>query len=144
MSLFEGVVQRNDEIEDGEKRAENLIDLGRGEPEVPELGKARGEGLVDLGAEEERVVHDNGGDVVVGEAEIREEGEDGLGLGGGLEAGEDLGGLEGLRRGEVARRDEVVLHGERGRASRRCHGGGGGGGGGESGVGEEASVGERE
>ncbi|KAM3209581.1 hypothetical protein ACQJBY_063959 [Aegilops geniculata] len=25
MSLFEGVVQRNDEIEDGEKRAENLI-----------------------------------------------------------------------------------------------------------------------
>jgi hypothetical protein len=25
MSLFEGVVQRNDEIEDNEKRAENLI-----------------------------------------------------------------------------------------------------------------------
>lgn len=59
-----------------------------------------------------RVLGDEGGDIGAGEAEVGEEGQDGVGVGGGLEVGELGGGLEGLSFGEAAGGDEVVLHGE--------------------------------
>ena len=110
-------------------------DLGRREAEVPELHETRGQSPLDLGAEKLGVVGDGSGDVGVGETEVREEGEHGVGSGGGLEVREHLGGLERLRRGEVACGDEVVLDGEGGSAASRF-----GGGGGESSRGETALV----
>jgi hypothetical protein len=50
-----------------------------------------------VGAGDLRVLGDEGGDVGGGEAETSEEGEDGIGLGGGSEVGDLSGGLKGLQ-----------------------------------------------
>uniref|UniRef100_N1QPV6 Uncharacterized protein n=1 Tax=Aegilops tauschii TaxID=37682 RepID=N1QPV6_AEGTA len=85
--------------------------LGK-EAEAGEPSDDGGQGSLHFGAEELRVLGDEGGDVGAGEAEAGEEGEDGVGIGGGLEVGELGGGLEGLRSGEAAGVDKVVLDGE--------------------------------
>jgi hypothetical protein len=80
-----------------------------------EAGETRGDGgqgFLHFGAEELRVLGDNGSDIGAGEAEVGEEGENGVGLGGGLEVGELRGSLECLGSGEAAGADEVVLHSE--------------------------------
>ena len=47
-----------------------------------------------------------------GDGEAGEEGENGVGVGGGFDLGELTGVLECLDSGEAAGADEVVLHGE--------------------------------
>ena len=59
-----------------------------------------------------RVLGDGGGDVGAGEAEAGEEGEDGVGIGRGLEVGELRGGFDCLGSGEAAGGDEVLLRRE--------------------------------
>uniref|UniRef100_A0A8R7UK62 Uncharacterized protein n=1 Tax=Triticum urartu TaxID=4572 RepID=A0A8R7UK62_TRIUA len=65
-------------------------------------------------AEELRVPGDDRGDIGAGEAEAGEEGDHGVGIGGGLEAGELAGGLGGLCPREAAGGEEVVLRSESG------------------------------
>nr|CAB3467551.1 unnamed protein product [Digitaria exilis] len=104
---------------------------------VAEIKEAGAE-FLRRGAEEQRICRDDGGDAVTGEADAREQGEDGVGAGGGVEAGP----------GEATGGDEVVLEaksvggaGEEASAmvdrggkqvgcaeEREQHGGGGGGG----------------
>lgn len=91
---------------------EEARDVGTRQPEVGELGDAGGEGSPHVGAEDSGVLGDDGGDLGAGEAEVREEGEDRVGVGGVLEVGDPLRRLEGLLSGEAAGGDEVVLDGE--------------------------------
>uniref|UniRef100_N1QSZ3 Uncharacterized protein n=1 Tax=Aegilops tauschii TaxID=37682 RepID=N1QSZ3_AEGTA len=62
----------------------------------------RGQSSLHAGADELRILGDDGRDIGAGEAEVGEEGEDGVGLGRGLEVGELGGGLECLGGGEEA------------------------------------------
>uniref|UniRef100_A0A0E0KLE8 Uncharacterized protein n=1 Tax=Oryza punctata TaxID=4537 RepID=A0A0E0KLE8_ORYPU len=82
--------------EDAAGHRDEARDLGARQAEVAELGDAGGQRLVHPGADEARVVDDHGGDVRAGEAEAGEEGEDGVGVGGGPEVGELPGDLLGL------------------------------------------------
>jgi hypothetical protein len=99
-------------------------DLRARQAEANEPGYDGCQGPLDAGAEELRVAGDEGSDVGAGEAEACEEYEDGVGISGRLEVGELGRGLEGLRSGEAAGVDKVVVDGKS-----RAWGSGGGRGG---------------
>lgn len=100
-------------------------DLGARDAQLTELGDALGQVLLHVGAQQPRVGGHGGGDAGAREAEAGEEGDGGVGLGGGPEAGESLGRLPRLVPGEAAGGDQVVLDGE-GFCGDGCGGGGGG------------------
>jgi hypothetical protein len=92
---------------------EEARDLGAGEAQAAELVDAPGEAAPHVGAQQPWVGGDGGGDAVgAREAEVGEEGEDGVGIGGGPEVGELLRSLGCLGSGEAAGGDEVLVDGE--------------------------------
>ena len=98
------------EVAGGER--DQARDLEMGYTEAGDSDDDGGQGPLYTGAEELRVLDDEGGHVGAGEAEVREEGEHGVGLGWGFEVGELRGVPECLGSGEAAGVDEVVLDGE--------------------------------
>lgn len=102
---------------------ENVHDLRRREAEFAKLGEAGSKDSPHAGEQEPWVGGHGGGDVGVGDAEAREEGQRRLRLGGRLDVGEQSGGLEGLCSGKAAVGDEVIVDGE-GSGGDGCDGGG--------------------